>query len=136
MNKKSLILGTLASFVVMFGVGFVWHIGLFETAYHKLNYASRAEILMPFIIFGELIRAFLMAFIYPYGYKGGLGLTEGLRFGLLSNLLIAGTMLPIVFGLHNLTNFSCYVLLEGGFLLLTGGIGGIVIGAIHEKMKT
>jgi len=135
MNINNIILGTLGAVVVMFGLGVLWHLSLFPDWYKTIQYASRPEILVPFMFLGELLRAFFMVIIYPYGYKGGSAVKEGLRFGVLMSLFLAGVIVPWFYGLHVITSFWCLALLEGLFLLVSGALAGIVIALVYEKSK-
>jgi len=135
MDIKNIVLGTIAAVVVMFGLGVIWHLALFPEWYKTIKYASRPELLVPFMFLGELLRGLLMVIIYPHGYKGGPAVKEGLRFGLLLNLFLAATILPWYYGLHAISSFGCLLLLEGSFLLISGALAGIVIALVHEKVK-
>src|SRR3989339_352060 len=72
MNTKKLLLAWLATFVVTFVLAGLWHVVLLGDFYRTNDVAlARAEQNMLFVALGQLILAFLMAFAYPIGYKGG-----------------------------------------------------------------
>ena len=48
---------------------------------------ERHNLPMVMVTLGVLVLAFLMAFIYPYGYQGGAPVKEGMRFGAIMGLL-------------------------------------------------
>ena len=69
MNAKKIILAWLAAFVVTFALAGLWHQVLLVDFY-KVNTEAlaREEINILFVVLGQLILTFLMAFIYPIGY--------------------------------------------------------------------
>ena len=87
MNASKLT-GAVGSFVVMFGLGGLWHTVLMADYYEAIMpTVARAEPNMVVVGFGYLITAVVMALVFPIGYKGGSGVAEGLRFGAVIGLL-------------------------------------------------
>jgi len=134
MNLKSIVLGTLCAVAVMFGVGVVWHLMLFPDLYAEIQYATRPEILLPFMFLGELCRALMMAIIYPFGYKGGSYVVEGFRFGMVMNIFFGSVFILWTYGLHPVSNLGAFMTIDGAFILLSGSLAGIVIGYCHSKI--
>ena len=98
MNTKKLLLAWLATFVVTFVLAGLWHVVLLGDFYRTNDVAlARAEQNMLFVALGQLILAFLMAFAYPIGYKGGSPVKEGFRFGALIGII---WMLPWSVQMH------------------------------------
>ena len=86
MNTKKIIFGTLASFIVMFLADWLWFGPIFGEWFHTMMPTSGMENI-PLHAFGELCFAFLLAVIYPLGYKGGSAMKEGAMFGFLMGLV-------------------------------------------------
>ncbi|MCZ6556921.1 MAG: DUF1761 domain-containing protein [SAR324 cluster bacterium] len=130
MNWNRFILSGAAAFVVMFVMGFVWHVPLFGAYYaEQASALLKAEMVLPVIILAEVIRAFVLAYVYPLGYKGGAPLVEGGRFGLMMGLFTA--MLPLIYvSRYNYTSFNWFWV-EGLFFLIQGAAAGIIIAYIH-----
>ncbi len=83
---------------------------------------------MPLLFLSYLVLAWMMAFIYPLGYKGGSKVAEGFRFGIVVWVLVA-----VSSGLDWLS----WGLFSGGFFFLNialyfiqFAVGGIVIGLL------
>ena len=81
MNANRL-MGAVGAFVVMFGLGGLWHQVLMGDYYAAiLPTVARAEPDLVVVGLGYLITAAVMVFIFPIGYQGGSGVAEGFRFG-------------------------------------------------------
>ena len=134
MNTKKLLLAWLATFVVTFVLAGLWHVVLLGDFYRTNDVAlARAEQNMLFVALGQLILAFLMAFAYPIGYKGGSPVKEGFRFGALIGII---WMLPWSVQMHGLWNYPLAgIIVDSPWHVIQEGIGGIVIGLIYGTGK-
>ena len=90
MNAKKILQAWLAGFIVMYVISFIWYLFIIA-GYNAEQFAAvnREELSMTLITLGYLVLAFLMAYIYPIGFKGGAPLQEGLRFGVLLGLVVS-----------------------------------------------
>jgi hypothetical protein len=86
MKTKSLLLATLVCFIVVFATDYLWFMVVFK-GYHVEGMPMAAAPNVPMHALGELCFAALLALIYPYGYKGGSPVSEGLKFGILMGLM-------------------------------------------------
>jgi hypothetical protein len=121
MKVKKFIIATLAAFVVMFLLGGLWHVTLLGDFY-----TAQTEVLL-----GVLILAFLMALVYPIGYKGGSPVREGLRFGVLIGLI---WILPWSVIIHGIWKYPLLcVIVDSVWHIVEQGIGGLIIGIIYGK---
>lgn len=130
MNYMKLIIAGVVSFAIMFGFGVLWHLLIFaDYLQSQFIGIGRLDFLIPIIMGGEFIRSFLMAFIYPFGFKGGSPVKEGAIFGLLMGLFTVPMNL-ITFGQFRFMN-SQWLFVEGAFFIIQGIIGGIAIALIY-----
>lgn len=134
MGVKKLVLGGAVGFVVLFAAGFIWHVPLLGGFYAEQTAAiALPEMVLPVIILAEIIRGFVMAYVYPLGYKGGSPVIEGARFGVLMGLFTA--MLPLIYVSRlNFTSFNWFWA-EGVFFLIQGALAGIAIAYVHGGKK-
>jgi len=87
MNVKKFVLAWVVAFVVTFLLAVLWHLFLLADFYEVQSQAlAREEPNMAVIIVGYLILGFLMALVYPIGYKGGSPVKEGTPIPTSSNL--------------------------------------------------
>lgn len=100
---------------------------LASTHYANLREAPKLE----FHMLAMLIHAFLLAVIYPMGYRDGVPWVEGLRFGVLMALLISLPCALHVFAMVNApASQQAYPVV---WTVLVNGIGGIVVGLVHGR---
>ena len=101
MNVKKLVMSAIAGFVAMFIISGLWYMVLMK-GYYNDQFADvyRPEFKMVWIVIGYLVWAFLMAYIYPIGYKGGPPVKEGLKFGILVGLISVLPIGLVLYGAH------------------------------------
>lgn len=126
MNWRRFALAAVGGFVALFGFGAVWHLLLFPGLYTEVMQTMRAA--GPMIFAVNVVRALLLAYIFPVGFKGGAVWMEGLRFGVLMGLL-AG--LPVMGNLLIVGQTQAYVWVELVFIIIQGAINGVVVAAIY-----
>lgn len=132
MNGKKLVLATLLGFVVMFLISGLWYMVIMKGYYgEQFSEVNREEFNMVWIAIGYLIGAFLLAVIYPIGYKSGAPVNEGLRFGVLMGLVISLPMGLVLYGVYNIPLIPTIVNII--YQVVEKGIGGIFIGLVYGK---
>jgi hypothetical protein len=57
---------------------------------------------LPLMFVGTLIAMFAVAYIYAKGYEGGAGFQEGLRFGVLVGIFVAGAFAGVDYAVLNI----------------------------------
>ena len=85
---------------------------------------------VPLMFVGILFAMFFASWIYAKGYEGGSGFTEGLRFGVLIGLLMAGYVAGVNYGIMRIGKKLALTYAVGGFgewLLV-----GLVIGLVYK----
>ena len=130
MNTKKLVFAWLAGFVAMFLLSGLWYMVLMPD-YYGTQFAdvSRAEPLFTWIVFGYLVGSFLLAYIYPIGYKGESPLKEGLRFGFFMGLLLAVPSMFIGYAVNTYPLSGTMV--DIIYQIVEKTIGGGVIGYVY-----
>ena len=126
MNWMRFILATVGGFIALAVVGFVWHVVIFAGTYSAMTQSIQAA--MATIIVGDILRALLLAYVYPIGYKSGTAWMEGIRFGVAMGL-VAG--LPAGIVLTTVGQPMNMALMELAFLVVQGAIQGIVVALIY-----
>ncbi len=132
MNVKQFVLAWMAAVVVALLLAFGWHLFLLGDFYRAQSQAlAREEPNFVFIFVALLILYFLMALVYPIGYKGGSPVKEGFRFGALIGLIWVLPVTVAHYGLYNLP--LAYVIVDSAWHVVQEGIGGIVIALVYGK---
>lgn len=129
MDVKKLLTATVAGFLVMFVLSYVWHELLMSATYAQPNHSPEPEML--WIVLGYVMLAALMAYMYPTGYQGGLAVSEGFRFGALIGLVSVGPLQLIFTGLGAMPIQTAGI--DMAWHIVEQGAGGIVIAMLHAK---
>ncbi len=134
MDRKKWLLSGIAAFVVLYIVSFLWYGLIMADAYGDwFSGAARAEVDFLYITLGYLFYGLTLAWVYPMGYKGGPGLQEGMRFGVIAGALIWLGPEFINLGSFDLTLTGTIV--DFFYHLVEAMIGGMVIGLIHGSRE-
>ena len=135
MNFKKLVFAWLAGFFAMFLLSGLWYMVLMAD-YYSVQFAdvSRAEPLFTWIVLGYLAVSFLMAYIYPMGYKGLSPVNEGIRFGFFMGLIIAVPSMFIAYAVNTipLTGSMVDIIYQIVEKTIGGGVIGYVYGSSAE----
>ena len=95
MKNKTFWIGYVVVFVVMQGLGYVIHKVMMGDTYEKLAAIFRPEAemmdMMWMMMVSGAVMMFMFCYIFTRGYEGK-GVMEGVRFGMLIGLLMAGPM--------------------------------------------
>ena len=132
MLQSKLLRATVASYLVMFTLSFVWY-GILAEGFNSEQYMTilrgPEDFSFVSIAIGYLLLAMLMSYIYPLGYEGGRPGAQGLRFGILVGLLIA---LPAAFingGAYKMPLMANLV--DAVYRIVEIGLGGLIIGRLY-----
>ena len=135
MNYTRIILAALSATVVYFVMGGVLF-ALSPMANEFLKYpavyrtSENMRSVMPIGMLGMLLSMFVLAVMYGLLYRGGSGVVEGARFGVLVGAFAVGS-----FVLHNYVNLNVGLKLtieQAVAYLLQWTIVGIVLGLIYR----
>jgi len=133
MNNKTLWIGFVVVFIVIQGIGFVVHTIMMADTYANLGSVFRSGPEMMDMAWMMMVSSAAMLFMFCYiftkGYEGG-GIMEGVRFGLMVGIMMAGAMAidpHVIFPLP--ANVATVWLLAGVGSLM---VGGAVFAAIYK----
>ena len=76
MNWKTFLLAAVSGYLVLLIVGVIWHFFILRGYYEdilKLNVSA--------VVVGDMLRALLLAYLYPFGMKGRDWRVTGTKFG-------------------------------------------------------
>ena len=127
MKNKTLWIGFVVVFIVMQGIGFVVHTISMADTYASLGSVMRAENemndMMWMMMLSGVIMIFMFCYIFTKGYEG-LGIMEGVRYGLMVGIMMSGAMAidpHVIFPLPS--DVAVVWLLTGVGTLMLGGAG-------------
>lgn len=133
MNWTRFLLAAAGGLVALVAAGFIWHVLLLMDFYveqtAKLRRAGEFELW--WVILPDGLRALLLSYLYPIGYKGGNPAVEGLRFGVMMGLIVGFPLIASYFA-YNFAS-PAFFWAEFSFYAIQGGLAGIVIAYIWGK---
>lgn len=133
MSAKKIILSGLAGFLLLVVLMIVWHgpiLGKWYDEQAQLAGIQRTEPNFAIMLLVYLILGFVMAFIYPIGYKGGNPVIEGLRFGFLIGLVWS---LPMIMLWTVWTLPTKLIWVDSLWHFVEKIIAGVVIAIVYGK---
>ena len=122
--------------VITLILGMVWHFVWFHDLYHQLGIYNRQEPIIPLGMLSMLIQGLALAYLYPFFYKGGHPVAQGITYGLLMGLYLysvstlanAAKMMvasmPVWFGIQALFHTIQFV--------LAGAVIGLAYGRLDK----
>jgi hypothetical protein len=138
MNYGRIVLAGIAATVVYFVVGGLVSGKLIADYYAPYPdvYRSQAAVMhyFPYGIASTLIAIVVLTAIYAHGYKGGSGLAEGFRFGLLVGLFVVFAVVADEYVTLNIGHQLALVMAAGrlfGWIIV-----GITIGLVYKPRVT
>ena len=130
-NIRKLIVSWAAAFVATIALHYFFK-KMFMPEFYEEHFLRGVTISHPnFILIAYAALIFLMSFAYPYYYRGGFPVLEGMKFGLVIGLLWRGLFLLVEYG--NGVIDSDMVIVDGGWHMLEEGVTGIIIGAVYGR---
>ena len=74
--------------VITLVLGMMWHFVWFHDLYHQLGIYNRQAPIIPLGMLSMLIQGLILAYLYPFFYKAGHPVTQGIKYGLLMGLYL------------------------------------------------
>jgi hypothetical protein len=131
MNAKRFALAAVAYVVIVMSIATVWHLGLFEDVYAGARMREHPLFHLGFA--SMLIQALILAYAYPLVSLAGAPIARGLRFGLLSGLLLGSYGVLAEAGKYDVGPVSTFLICEGAFFIVQYSVVGIALGVIYGK---
>jgi hypothetical protein len=125
--------GAAAYLLPTFPIAFVWHLVLFDPAYHALQ-IYRADPIIPFGFASMIIQAVMFSWAFPKMFPGPRRsfVRDGLLYGLALGILSWSFTTLAVAAKHPMTSISEFSLLETGFTALQFVIVGPLIALAYR----
>ena len=138
MNTGKLLLATVLAAAVFFFLGWLWY-GMLMTDFYNANAGSATGVPreMPefmYLILGELVMAFVMAYNFPKWSRGNYSMSQGFQYGAWFGLFAGLGLTLIAYSTTNIWTLKA-VLSEAIYGIISAGIAGIVIALIWASGK-
>ena len=129
---RKIALATLSYVVLSLLVAYPWHLVWFHDAYLQMGAVTRAEPIIPLGVLSMIIQGAVIAYLYPFYYRGGHPVAEGIKFTLIAGLLIYTVMGFATAAKFNIEPVSRFLLLHTVFqtiqFIVTGAALGMIFG--------
>ena len=129
MFSKSIILGTLFSFIVLFISAWLFYSFLAASYFEAHSNMPPSDTMsIPFIALGTLFQAYAMSVIFAQFHKESQGfIASGFRFGVLMGLFVGFGIGMLMYGTSELMDLQAH-LVDAAWNILYYGITGVSIG--------
>ncbi len=133
--RKGFWWAVLGYVVVTMGVGMVWHFVWFHDLYTRLGIYNRPAPIIPLGLLSMLIQGLILAYLYPFFYRGGRPVTQGIKYGLIMGLYLYSvstlanaakimvSSIPVWLGIQALFHAAQFVLAGSVIGLAYGKLG-------------
>ncbi len=132
---KRTILATLSYLVLTFALAYPWHLIWFHDAYLKMGAFTRAETIIPFGVLAIIIQGLVIAYFYPFWYRGGRPIASGIQYSLVIGLLIYSVMGFTTVAKFDINPIGKFLAYHTVFQFLQFTITGAVLGLIFADPR-
>jgi len=132
MNAKKFTLATLGYVVVTFALAFPWHLIWFKDSYHSLGVYTRENPIFAFGIGSMVLQGLILAYLYPFFYKGTHPILTGIRFGLLMGVFLWSVSVLAFAAKTDVNSLATFFTLSTLFHLIQFVAAGALIGWIFR----
>ncbi|MCD8534027.1 MAG: DUF1761 domain-containing protein [Verrucomicrobia bacterium] len=92
MSIKKITLATISYIVLSMAIAFPWHMIWFHELYQNIGAVTRPEPIIPLGMLAMLIQGVVIAYLYPFWYRGGNPVFQGIKFNFIVGLLVYSVM--------------------------------------------
>ncbi len=89
---KKIVPFTLAYFVITMAWAYPWHLIWFHDLYVSWGAVTREQPIIPLGMAAIIIQGLVMGYLYPFFYKGGNPILQGIKFSLIIGLMVYTAM--------------------------------------------
>ena len=136
MKTKKLILATLSFFVLTMAMAFPWHLIWFHDVYTRVGAVTRAEPIIPFGMIAVGLQGLVIAYLYPFYYRGGHPVLQGIKFSLVIGLMVYTVMVFATAAKMQIEPVSTFILYCTAFSLIHFTVTGAALGLIYGRLDT
>lgn len=132
---KKFLLAFTAYPLISFPLAIAWHLIIFKNIYDELGYISRDEPILVFGLLAMIVQAVVLAYLYPFFYRGGHPVKEGLKFGLLMGAFLWSSHVAAAAAKHEISPLTTFFAIETTFVAIQFALVGVAIGMIYGRIN-
>jgi hypothetical protein len=130
---KKMALFTLAYFVITMAWAYPWHLIWFHDLYLSWGAMTREHPIMLLGIAAILIQGLVLSYLYPFFYKGGQPILQGIKFNLIAGLLVYTAMGFAMAAKIQIEPVSQFLMYHTIFQLIQFTLTGAALGWIYRR---
>ena len=104
--------------------------------YDELGYISREEPIIAFGFLAMAVQGILLAWAYPFFYRGGHPAKAGLKFGLVTGTFLWSSHVIATAAKHQMSSIPAFVAFETVYLAIQFALVGVAIGMIYGRIHS
>jgi len=135
MNLKKMILATISYVTLTMVVAYPWHIILFHDLYVSMGAVTRSEPIVPFGMLAMVIQGFIIAYLYPFYYRDGNPIVQGIKFSLIMGTIVYSIMGFATVAKIDINPISTFLIYGFVFQVIQFVLTGVALGLIYGKNK-
>ena len=136
MEIKKIILATVSYVILTMAIAYPWHMMWFHDLYEGMGAYTRPEPSIPLGMLAMLTQGIVIAYLYPFYYKGGSPILQGIKFSLIIGMVVYSVMgfaMAAKIDINPISTFLFYSLIFQCIqFVITGTALGLIYGRIHE----
>ena len=130
---KKIVLFTLAYFVITMAWAYPWHLIWFHDLYMSWGAMTREHPIMLLGISAIIVQGLVIGYLYPFFYKGGQPILQGIKFNLIAGLLVYTAMGFATAAKIQIEPVSQFLLYHTIFQLIQFTMTGAALGWIYRR---
>jgi hypothetical protein len=128
---KKVFLATFSYVALSMAIAYPWHMILFHDVYLEIGAFTRAEPMVAFGMLAMIIQGAVIAYLYPFYYRGGHPLAAGIKFSLIIGLMVYTVMVFATAAKFEINPVSTFLIYSTIFQIIQFIVTGTALGLIY-----
>ena len=124
---------TFAYFIITMAWAYPWHLVWFHDLYQSWGAITRAEPIIALGIVAIILQGIVIAYLYPFFYKGGNPIVQGIKFNLIIGLMTYTAMGLATAAKIQIEPVSTFLIYHTIFQSIQFTLTGAALGWIFRK---
>lgn len=133
MNIKKFVFATISFFVLTMATAYPWHLIWFHDLYLEMGAFTRPEPIVPLGMLAVATQGVVIAYLYPFFYRDGNPILQGIRFSLIIGLVVYSVMGFAMVAKIDINPISTFLIYGIIFQFIQFFITGTALGLIYGR---
>ena len=133
--RKEFWWATFGYIIVSMALAMPWHFVWFHDLYHRLGIYTRQEPIIPLGMLSMLIQGLILAYLYPFFYKAGHPVMQGIKYGLVMGLYLYSVSTLANAAKMTVTSLPTWLGIQALFHTVQFVLAGAVIGLVYGRVN-